>query len=115
MLTKHQYFEKPITDHWINAEAHLPQGENLKGTRVIGRSKDKDGLTVETNDNNPYLNTMTYDVKFPDGEVKEYNANVIAENMFAEVDTDSHTQTMLDSITDFKKDKSIVKRSSKKV
>ena len=97
-------FEKPITDYWIHAEVNLPQGENFQSAKVIGRSKDKDGNIVGTYDNNPHLNTMVYDVEFPDGEIREYSANVIAENMYAQVDADGHTHTMLDSIIDYQKD-----------
>ena len=46
---------------------------------------------------------MSYDVKFPDGEVKEYCANAIAENMYAQVDAYGHYHTMLNSILDFRK------------
>ena len=31
-------FEKPITDQWIHAELNLPQGEQLRKAKVIGRS-----------------------------------------------------------------------------
>jgi len=53
---------------------------------------------------NPLLNTiMVYDVEFSDhGEVCEYSgANILAENMYAQVDADGHTHTMLDSIIDY--------------
>ena len=47
---------------------------------------------------------MIYDVEFPDGTIKEYAANIIAENMYAQVDPDGHVHGILDSIIDFKKD-----------
>ena len=49
-----------------------------------------------------------YDVEFPDGEVKEYAANVIAENMLGQVDNEGLTITLLDAILDSKKDKHAV-------
>ena len=104
-------FEKPITDHWIHAEVTLPQGENMHQAKVIGRSKDEDGNIVGTYDNNPYANTMVYDVEFPDGEVKEYAANVIAESMYAQVDANGYSHTMLDSIVDYKKSSDAVERA----
>ena len=54
----------------------------MRNATVIGRTKGDDGKAIGTYKNNPYLNTMTYNVEFPDGEVKEYCANVIAENMY---------------------------------
>jgi len=45
-----------------------------------------------------------YDVESPDGEVKEYAANVIAENMLGQVDSEGFTISLLDSILDYQKD-----------
>ena len=104
-------FEKPITDQWIHAELNLPQGELLRNAKVVGRSKDGDGNVIGSYDPNPFLNTMIYDVQFPDGEIKEYAANVIAENMYAQVDDEGHQHQLLDSIIDFKKDDNAVEKS----
>jgi hypothetical protein len=106
-------FEKPITDHLINAELSLPQGENLKSAKVIGRSKNEHGVTIGTYNNNPLLNTMVYDVEFPDGEVREYSANVIAENIYAQSDIDGHSYNILDGIVDYERDPSAVAKSDK--
>ena len=103
-------FEKPITDQLLNAEVHLPQGEQIRNARVISRSKDADGNTIGTYDTNPLLNTVVYDVEFPDGAIKEYNANTIAENMYRQVDADGFTHTLLDSIQDHRKDGNAVEK-----
>ena len=58
---------------------------------------------------------MSYDVEFPDGEIKEYRANAIAENMYAQVDTYGHSHTILDSILDFHKHDSAVDCTDKYV
>ena len=80
--------------------------------KVIGQSKDEDGNIVGTYDDNPYANTMVHDVEFPDGEVKEYAAsNVIAENMYAQVDANGYSHTMLDSIVDYKKSSDAVEQN----
>ena len=63
-------YEQPITDHWINNEVCLPQGEKNSMAKVISRSKDADGSIIGRYDDNPFLNTMVYDVQFPDGVVK---------------------------------------------
>ena len=47
---------------------------------------------------------MVYDVEFPDGEIKKYSANIIAENRYAEVYAEGFFHSLLDSILDFKKD-----------
>ena len=73
-------------------------------TKVIGRTNDADGNIIGNYNDNPFLNTMIYDVEFPDGTIKEYAANVIADNMYAQVDPDGHAHGILESIIDFKKD-----------
>ena len=106
-------FEKPITDYLINAELRLPQGENLEHAKVIGRSKDINGEIVGVYDNNPMLNTMIYDVEFPDGDVREYGANVIAENIYAQVDLEGHSYNILDGIVDYKKESNAISKADK--
>ena len=98
-------YEQPITDHWVNNEVCLPQGEKHSMAKVKSRSKDADGNIIGQYNDNPFLNTMVYDVEFPDGTIKEYAANIIAENMFAQVDPQGRSHAILDCILDFKKDK----------
>jgi hypothetical protein len=49
---------------------------------------------------------MVYEVDFPDGQVKEYAANVIAEDMLTQVDAEGYALTFLKAIIDHKRDKS---------
>ena len=46
----------------------------------------------------PILDTRTYEAKFPDGEVSEYAANIIAENMWAQCDLEGKQHIIMDSI-----------------
>ena len=55
---------------------------------------------------NPFLNTITYDVEFSDGQVKEYGTNINAENMLTQVDLDGYSLSLMDSIIDHSKDPS---------
>jgi hypothetical protein len=50
---------------------------------------------------------MIYEVEFPNGEVKEYAANIIAENMLTQVDSDGYSITMMKGIIDYKKDNAV--------
>lgn len=47
---------------------------------------------------------MVYYVNFLDGVIKEYAANIIAGNMYTQVDPQGYSHTILDCILDFKKD-----------
>ena len=53
---------------------------------------------------NPFLNTITYDIEFSDGQVKEYGANIISKNMFIQVNLDGYSLSLIDSIIDHSKD-----------
>ena len=47
-----------------------------------------------------HFSTQSYDVEFPDGQVKEYAANIIAENMLTQVDSDGMSTTLMEAIVD---------------
>ena len=76
--------------------------------KVIGRSVNHEGAIDGSYDDNPMLNSLLYDVEFPDGQVKEYSANLIAENMLTRVDSDGFSITLLEAITDYHKDNTAV-------
>ena len=91
-------------DKIINAEVMIQNGDEMAMGKVARRSLDADGRTTGTYHNNPFLNTITYDVEFPDGQVKEYGTNIIAENMLTEVDSDRYSLSLMDSIIDHQRD-----------
>ena len=90
--------QQPAYDALITAELMLPQDGVYKPAVVTGRSTNPDGHIVGTYNVNPMLNTMTYDVTFDDGEVKEYSANLIAENLLNQVDDEGFTLTSFKEI-----------------
>ena len=86
-------------DELLGAEVLLPQdGEHMRSATVVKRVLDKNGRAKGTYSTNPMLNTRVYEVMFPDGELKKYSANVIAENMLSQVDSDGHQYNLLDEI-----------------
>ena len=48
-----------------------------------------------------------YKVAFIDSQVKEYGANIIAENMLTQVDSDGYSQMLVEGIVDYRKDESV--------
>ena len=77
--------------------------------RVVGRKREHDGSLRGTANQNPILDTRTYNVEFPDGTVNEYSANVIAENMWAQCDSEGNQHLLLDAIIDYREDGHAVK------
>jgi hypothetical protein len=58
---------------------------------------------------NPILDIRTYEVEFPNGEGAKYAANVIAQNMYAQCDTEGNQYLLMESLVDYKSDGPAVK------
>ena len=56
-----------ICDKLINIEITLQHGDILEYGKVKGKGLAPDGSIIGTYNDNPILNTLYYDVKFPDG------------------------------------------------
>ena len=68
--------------------------------KVKRRAIGPDGVTAGTYNDNPIMNTVVYEVEFPDGQVKEYAANVIADNILRQVDHEGYSTTLMEGIID---------------
>ena len=77
--------QHPGYDRLLNAEVQLQLGEEYVMGKVRRRALGPDGSTIRKYDNNPYLNSIMYEVEFINGQVKKYGANIIAENMLSQV------------------------------
>ena len=87
--------EHLLTDILISAEVLLPQGEEKQLAKVLRRSVNRDDKTIGQHHKNHLLNTLVYDIEFPDSDVKKYSANIIAENLLAQVDPEGfHTNVL---------------------
>ncbi len=100
-------------DLLVNSEVILPHQDKQQHAVVLGRHKKDDDTMIGRNDNNPALNTAVYDVQFQDGAIKQYSANIIAENLYSQVDMEGHTSLVLESIVDHRKDESALKKEDK--
>ena len=82
----------------LQIDEHLAQG------KVRRCALGPDGTVVSSCSDNPMLNLIVCEVKFPDGQVKEHTTNVIAENMPSQIDSEGHSATLMEGMVDFKKD-----------
>ena len=96
--------QQPAYDKIINAEVMLQNGDKLQSAKVLQRSIGPDGTIEGRYNDNPVLNSIIYDVEFPDGTIKEYSANVIAENMLSQVDSDGFSMTVMEGIINHQMD-----------
>jgi hypothetical protein len=91
-------------DQYLTAEVLLPRsGESHRGT-VRRRSKDEDGKPIGKRASNPILDTRQYEVEFLDGSIDTYIANLIAENLYSQVDDKGRQYQLIDEIMDHRKD-----------
>ena len=72
--------------------------------KVICQAFDKNGTTIGNHAVNPLLNTLLCDVEFPDGSVRIYASNSIAENVLAQCDADGFYTNVMATVLDHKRD-----------
>ena len=99
--------QQPAYDNMLNKEVQMQVGYDLTKGLVARRAIGPDGRTIGTYDDDPSKSTLMYEVEFQDGELKEYSANIIAENMLNQVDEEPFATTMLKGILDYKKDEKV--------
>ena len=98
-------FSPDSYDSYVNMELALDRGDEQPSyARVTKRMKDKDGLPIGTANDNPILDTRVYEVEYADGHKTALAANIIAENLFAQVDQEGNRHVLFSEITDHRFD-----------
>ena len=90
------------TDNYVGMEFALArggEGEMIHAT-VRRRLNDEEGRPIGKAHSNPLLDSRKYEVEYIDGHVEELTANIIAENLIAQVDEEGRRQMMLGEIMD---------------
>jgi hypothetical protein len=92
-------------DTYVNMEVSLPRGEDntMEFAKVTKRMRDNDGNPIGVANDNPILDTRLYEVEWHDGRREALAANVIAENLFAQVDDEGNRHVLLQDIVDHRK------------
>ena len=81
--------------------------------KVLRKSVNENGQVIGAHNENTLLNTLVYDVKFPDGDVKKYAANLIAKNVLSQVDPNCYYTNTIEAILDHKRDGTAVRMADK--
>ena len=87
-------------EQYLNAELLLPHGDSMQRARVLRRHRDEDGYLTGTPHENPILDSRLYEVEFPDGATEVVTTNLIAENLFSQVDEEGRSFQVLKEISD---------------
>jgi hypothetical protein len=94
-----------VLDKYLNAELIFDMGTGAERRgRVIKRAKGTTGQPIGRGHANPLFDTREYVVEFTDGSTENYFANVIAENMYAQIDDEGRQYQLLDEIADNRSD-----------
>ena len=80
------YFEE--LDNYIDCHVVVPGSDGVTGVlaKVKNRKRDSAGNLIGSANSNPILDSRVYDLEFPDRKIESYSTNLIAENLFAQVD-----------------------------
>ena len=98
-------------DEYLTAEVLLPYGGEKVRAIVKHRVVDNQGLPVGLRNNNPILDTRQYEVEFPDGSTDAFTANMIAENLYSQIDEEGRSYAILKDIVGHRKDSKAVKKT----
>ena len=91
-------------DEYLTAEVMLPHGGEMARAKVISRKRDQNGLPVGRKaKNNPMLDSRMYEVEYADGSTEAITANLIAENLYSQVDSEGRSHTVIREIVDHRK------------
>ena len=103
-------FTPEAYDEYLTAKVWLPNMGEITKAKVMARKRDADGNPVGLRNANPMLDTRQYEVEFADGATDVFTANLIAENLYSQVDEEGNTYSIMSEIVDHKFDRSAVQK-----
>jgi hypothetical protein len=87
-------------DEFLAAVVDIPgAGEIATGT-VSRQVRNADGKSFGRRNPNHLLDTREYFVEFPDGTMDTYSANIVAGNLYSQVDTEAKQYQVISEIID---------------
>ena len=95
-------------DKYLGAELAIDRGGEQIHAKVAKRARADDGTPIGTRHNNPLLDTRVYECVTDEGEFERHTANQIAENIYAQCDTEGLHHLVMKEILDHKKDATAV-------
>jgi hypothetical protein len=93
-------------DKYIGAKLLIDVGDQRLQGRVVKRAKGPDGMSIGRAHHNPMFDTRAYMVEFPDGSIDKYAANVVALNIYEQIDSEGKSYSLMHEISNHKKDNS---------
>ena len=105
-----------MIDKYFNINLIFDVGTNdeRRGT-VVNISQRLDGRSIGHSHTNPFFDTHGYEREFIDGTQYKYDANIITENMYAQVDNKGYQFQLLAEIQDHRKDRTAISKEEGKI
>jgi hypothetical protein len=103
-------FTNDAYDQYLLAEVLLPVGDERVRGVVKRRAKDQNGNPIGIRNDNPLLDTRQYEVELPDGSVEVYTSNILAENLYSQVDEEGRTFRLIEEIVDHRSDGNAIRK-----
>ena len=99
-------------DRYVGVEVPIQSSDGTsKMARVTKRMKDDQGKPIGTANANPSHDTTMYKITYVDGDTAEVEANIIAKNMFNQIDSEDYHYQILKEIQDHYSDGSAIQRA----
>ncbi|CAJ1933595.1 unnamed protein product [Cylindrotheca closterium] len=99
---------------YTNMEIGLRRGAEgeLQRAKVKRRIVDENGRPIDVASSNQLLNTRQYEVEYADGGTEIFAANILAENLLAQVDEHGHKHRLMEEISDHRKNAKAITKSA---
>jgi len=81
-------FDNDAYDRYLGAELSINGGDGEIRGRVVKQARGNDSEFIGRSHNNPLMDSREYWIEFPDGDEEKYAADVIAENLYLQVDSE---------------------------
>ena len=96
-------------DQYISASVIPPKYYGFSRELVTRQKRDSDENIIASRYSNPLLDTCIYEVQFQDGSISEYVANLIAGNLYSQIDHNGNEFLLLSDILDHRSTDKAVK------
>ena len=107
--------QKPAYNKIINFKVPLQLDQKVVAYRLKQIQLRPEGDISGRYNVNPMLQSMIYEVNFPDSQVNYYAENIIANNVLSHIDDKGYSFTFVNIIVDYKRDNSAVDMGDKYV
>jgi Reverse transcriptase (RNA-dependent DNA polymerase) len=101
-----------IGDTYMEKEVIIPDEADAANIgRVTKRLRDAEGRPIGVANENPLLDTREYAVEFRDGRVESLSANMIAKNLYSQLDEEGKRHLLLADIVDHRRDERAIDKA----